>query len=513
MDIYEVKRLKNNNDTKENDEESKRTIDSRQGSQSFSFISKNKNRLLVGILLSLIGILDAVILGVNIGDAETLGNAGMGTALILGGFSWFYFAGLIPLITGISLIIYYFTSIWRGKIILSEQSFMFHEVRFKKDTAYIINKDEIDGFQYQNNLIGPKKGWVFLFVPLSVYILLYGLVLFDQPRAERITLPLLMVLSVVIMMISMIILIINPQQHLELVSKENYYDYWFTPEKIKLDQNESLEKLFEFEECRDKIIINGNKENLKNPINISDIQSKEAGCISILDWKTIFRLVLGIVLTLTGLISAFGEIWFGYQFFYIAIPYGIILIFESLLCDFNSEFTIKWDKPNQKISVFRKFKSKYHYKTFTKFTQVQNRYVLKKIDLFDVISAPIILYYGITQIVLGWLESDLSTSAVLLDMISSTILIVIIAVFIFVYWLVSVPSLSIQSGSIINHIELPVNPLLKYFKRHLIVNRDEKLEKIQYNHKDKAGILLRWIILVLMIIIPIVDTLNRYFIV
>lgn len=506
MDICEAKKLANKRDNIMENEDNKRVTNSEQENQSISFISKNTSRLIAGILLASIGILDAVILGVNIGNAEELGNAGMGTALILGGLSWFYFVGLIPLITGISLIIYYFTSIWNGKIATSPQDFTFHEQRFRKNGIYKIKKEEIDAIQYQNNLMGPKKTWVFIFVPLSIYILLYGLVLFDQPRAERITLPLMMVLSVVCMMVSLIILVLKPQKHLELASKENYYDYWFAPKNLNSESNESIENIFGFDNCKDK-------PDQSNLIKIEEINSKETGCITIHNWKTTFRLVLGLVLTITGLISAFGEIWFGYQFFYVTIPYGVILIIESVLSDFNSEFTFKWDKLNQRFSVGRKFKSKYHYRTFQKFTQATNQYVLKKIDIFDIISTAIMLYYGVSQIVLGWLASDLSIGMVLFDMISSSILIIAIIIYIFVYWLVPISSVSIQSGSIIHHIELPINPLLRYFKRDLNNNRNENLDKKENNQKEKTGILLRWIFLLLVIIIPLINTLLGYFVV
>ncbi len=216
--------------------------------QQVTFFSSSHSRLAAALLFLAIAVVDMVYLTLHIGTpaADNIGGTynGTGTAVVLGGVSFFYPVGLPLLITGVSLAIYLIFSRFFGRFARSENFLFFHEFRFGVPWLTEVPRSHVEAVRYQNTHLGPKVLWSCFLIPYSIMVLQYGLPLFNQPRAETNILPTMMTLSAVGGIFALIFLLFWPQDYLEIASKDRLYEMWVAPTTNAFEVRDKIVDLF-----------------------------------------------------------------------------------------------------------------------------------------------------------------------------------------------------------------------------------------------------------------------------
>jgi len=88
------------------------------------FFSLNLTRLIAAFILIIAGIISFNVFGLDVGHEVKYGSA-----VVLGGPSWFYVSGLPALGIGASLLLYFFLSPFRGVFSHSQNFYFFYELR------------------------------------------------------------------------------------------------------------------------------------------------------------------------------------------------------------------------------------------------------------------------------------------------------------------------------------------------------------------------------------------------
>ncbi|MBD3353756.1 MAG: hypothetical protein GF364_19895 [Candidatus Lokiarchaeota archaeon] len=437
--------------------------------QKVDIFSQTYSRLIAGFILTILGMLELIVLGTGTGQ-KTLAAVGHGAWMILGGFSWFYLIGLMPLIIGISLIFYYIFSIFSCRVAKSNNFYIFHEKRLNRSTITEIPINKVEAIQFRNNFLGPKKIWILIFVPFSIYILQWGIPLFGQPRAEDAILPTMILISAILSLISMIILVLFPQDYLELVTKENYYEFWFNPRNLDSSAKELLNQIFgtSLVKVQDQ---RGANYALKQDTS------------SILK-KLPFRIKIGCFILVISLISGFVEIFFANSFLLLASAYGVILIIEGLL-DFKDPKNIRFYQDNQKSLKIEMKKGIYYQNLkFNKLVESSEQEHFKSLDLFDIFFSSYLIVVATLQTTFGWVYLDTSSVAVILDMVFTTILLIVMIFSIMTYFCIEIQVKKITTANIDYKIQ--------YSEKRKMFDFIKKLCKKELRHEtdDKNRIFL-----------------------
>ncbi|MHA1341105.1 MAG: hypothetical protein ACTSRZ_11950 [Promethearchaeota archaeon] len=509
------------------------------------FNSQNYSRFVAGIILTIIGLVDLALLGAGIGDAETLAEHGTGTWLILGGFSWFYIVGFMPLMVGVGLLVYYNLSSWFGRFGISENNYIFHEKRPNISNLIEIPKKNVEAIQFRNNFLGPKKTWVFVFVPISLYLLLWGIPLFDQPRAEQFTLPTLIVLTVICQIFAMGILIFAPQKYFEIASHDKYYDYWFSPLNFEEDAQQKISKLFDLNiesadlkklgeqkgielikinlnhaKIKDKKISRANKSSKRDysenenvdeslpKLDLRDVFNKDAietpsngfkiddskrTMIIIKGGKNYFQIFFGVILIFISILSVYLEMFFSFYFSIVAIGFGVLLVIKGISEDLNDEIAIDIDNTllsNEKIiKINKKFLNKYWKIRIEKCQNIEFIDYFRKIDIFDVISFALIVGIAMAQIIFGWKYIDWNSNLIIIDVLVGTVLFFSIIFLFILYFVAPIKHLAISNKNSNFFIPIITNrsSIMPLNKRYIL----HSFRKIYQNKKTRKIFMVR----------------------
>jgi hypothetical protein len=193
------------------------------------FISCSLSRLIAGITLTLIGIASYLTFGIDVGHEVEFGSA-----VVLGGPSFFYLTGLPMFIVGLSLLLYFILSLFRGKFSESENFYFFYEIRPGFPWLTEIPKKDIEAIRYQNDHLGPKLAWVIFFTPFIVLQLMTAIPLFFVEKAgPKYVLSWSFLIYTLLEIIVLIILVLFQQHYFEIASKDMLYEMWFSPIRFK----------------------------------------------------------------------------------------------------------------------------------------------------------------------------------------------------------------------------------------------------------------------------------------
>ena len=186
-------------------------------------------RLAAAILLTIAGLLSLSIFGTDIGHEVPYGSA-----VFLGGPSWFYVTGLSALGFGLSLLLYCFLSLFRGIFSHSQNFYFFYEVRPGFPWLTEIPKKDIEAIRYQNNYLGPKLLWIPAFFPFIVMQFMTAIPLLGAERAapEHVLSWVFIIISF-IEIIALIIHVCFQQNYFEIATESRVYEMWFSPIKFK----------------------------------------------------------------------------------------------------------------------------------------------------------------------------------------------------------------------------------------------------------------------------------------
>jgi len=430
------------------------------------FNSLALTRLIVAILLIIAGIISLEIFGTGVGHELEYGSA-----VFLGGPSWFYVTGLPALGFGFGLLLYFFLSIFRGIFSKSKNFYFFYEIRPGFPWLTEIPIKDVEAFRYQNNHLGPKLTWIVVFMPFIVMQLMTAIPLFWAERAgpEHILSWTFVIISI-IEIISVIILVFFYQEYYEIATNTKLYEMWFAPVKFKNKEkfHEEFHKLLSF----------GNVESFKE---------RELGELRGEIFKNVkdkhsnyYRLILGSILVLLSIIMLTQMLFFGPLVWWVMIIYGFILIVEAVTQDFSKKGSelFFYDESTRVFKSYRKFWKKFQYIEAKNVKDIKVTYRLRSLDFFDVASITWLTMILIIQMGLGWYISD-SLSLILYDLISTLVGILII-IMLFIYLCFPINVVEFKTSTIKYQIPLSIQAS----KKNFIENIKQKITTFKETFKD-----------------------------
>ncbi|MHA1647331.1 MAG: hypothetical protein ACTSVL_07150 [Promethearchaeota archaeon] len=453
---------------------------------STTYFSFSWSRFIAGLIFIGFGIADFILLGHLIGhqNEESIGiYVGQGNAVFLGGVSFFYTVGLVPLIIGIWLVIFTILSAYKGDLSRSESSFYFHEKRPISPQFTGLRQSGIKRLIYRNNHLGPKKVWFFLLIPMSIRVLQFGFPLFGEHRAADEILPTMMVLTALGNFLALFLLVLFPQKFLEFSTSEKIYKTWIAPLSFGKNINDSILKTLEF-----------SKEGEESPEEISSLLTgkfsesfHQSLNVNVRSQKNYFRLILGGFLLVISIISLSFGILFSTNFSMIGATYGILLIVQAYNKDFAEKISINLDPKTKILNYTKIFKKKLYVEKISDVDEVGIIEHFRKLDILDIISTSFLLYLSAFESILGWKYHDFSSPLIMVDVFFTVLFCSCLLVLLMYYWAIPVSTLSIKVGNENIYLEIPVNISFK----KIFSNTVKKLKKGTKGSQNKKKFYLR----------------------
>jgi hypothetical protein len=445
-----------------------------------NFSSPALTRLIAAIFLITNGVISYVIFGDDVGHEIKLGSA-----IFLGGPSWFYVTGLPMLIIGLSLLIYFFLSQFGGIFSKSKNFFFFYELRPGFPWLTEIPKKDVEVVRYQNNHLGPKLAWIILFIPFIVLQFMTAIPLFNAERAGPD-----FVLSWTFLILSILdisalgILILFPQNYFEIATKDKLYEMWFSP--IKFRQSQFKEDFSEFLECSPNLrdIKVGTNNKIFSEVSSSNFQ--------------LFNLVFGLFLIIIAILMLTQMILFGPLVWWVALIYGVMLLVKSLFYDFSKKGgdTLQYSEVLKKFRFGRTFSSKFYYVGANNVDSIKVRKWFRKLDFFDIFGISGLLVFLTVQQFEGWLIAD--TLSLLLDNLISAALWISIIVIVILFLCLPIDVIELKTETITYRIpitlELKGKKLISKYYHNLV-----KFPKDVLKPDMKKTFLVRLTIIILLV--------------
>jgi len=448
----------------------KKTRDLREPIKSYlKFYSIAITRLIAALLLLIAGIISFSTFGSDVGHEIKYGSA-----VVLGGPSFFYVTGLPALGIGLGLILYFFLSPFRGTFSQSENFYFFYEARPFCPWLTEIPKKDIEALRYQNNHLGPKYGWIMLFLPFIVMQLMTAIPLLMIRRAgPDYTLSWTFITISILEIIALILLVMFQQNYFEIATSSHLYEMWFSPRAKVKNQSENEKRFSRFLDCDIEVEM---QNDLPRQIMNSNLKNTHF---------QLFNVVFGLFLIASAIIMMMFMVLFGPLYWWIALMYGLILILKSLCFDFSKKGGDKfyYDEKSRIFKFKRNFSYKFQYITNYKTESVSIKKWFRKLDFFDIFGLCGILVMLTVQQVEGWAIAD--TLPLITDNIISTVYMIIVLVFIFLYICLPIDVIELRSPSIVYQIPITLsrehqNLLQKYVMNLKNLPRDVLKEDMKW---------------------------------
>ena len=415
----------------------KRMRDLREPIDSYlKFFSISFSRLIASLLLIISGIISLFVFGTDVGHEVKYGSA-----ISLGGPSWFYVTGLPMLGIGLGLLLYFCLSLFRGIFSKSTNFFFFYELRPGFPWLTEIPKKEIEAIRFQNNHLGPKLTWIILLIPFIVQQLMTSIPLFFVKRAApSFVLSWTFLIISILEIVALMILVYFPQNYFEIATNDRLYEMWFSPIRFR-NQGLFKEEFSNFLECNPEERINSLNPAYDLPLKISKYHIK------------FFRLTFGIFLVISAVLMLTQMILFGPLVWWLLLMYGFILITKGISFDFNKRDGNSVEiSQNSNIFKFKRLsRFKFHFIEARDIKSLTIKKWFRKIDFFDVFGISGIIIFLTLQQIQGWVIAD--TIGLIYDNIVSTIYMIIILIFIFVYICFPVDVIEFRTPSITYQID------------------------------------------------------------
>ena len=394
-------------------------------------------RLIGSILLILNGLISYTIFGDDVGHEVEFGSA-----IFLGGPSWFYVTGFPMLMTGLGLLIYFILSPFRGKFSKSKNFLFFSEIRPGFAWLTEIPKKDIEFVRFQNNHTGPKLAWIILMIPFIVLQLMTAIPLLAVENAgPDFVLSWTFIVLSFIDIVVLIVLVIFQQKYFEIATKEKLYEMWFSPIKLK-NQSHFKENFANFLECSPNLreVETDNDDNIFSSVNSTNFQ--------------LFKLVFGLFLITTALIMLTKMVLFGPQVWWFALMYGLMLLVKALFYDFSKKNgdSFKFNEESKEFRFKREFLNKFHYIGANKVESLSVKKWYRKIDFFDVFGICGLLVFLTLQQLEGWIAAD--TLTLRIDNLISTLLWILIIALIIFYLCFPIDFIEVKSPSITYRVQI-----------------------------------------------------------
>ena len=379
------------------------------------FNSFTLTRLAAALLLIINGIISYLVFGDEVGHEIEFGSA-----IVLGGPSWFYVTGLPMLIIGFSLLIYFILSPFRGIFSKSKNFFFFYEIRPGFAWLTEIPKKDIEMYRYQNNHTGPKLGWFILMLPFIVLQLMTAIPLFAAERASpEYVLSWTFIMLSVLDIIALLVLVFFQQNYFEIATNEKLYEMWFSPIKLR-KQSQFKRDFSEFLDCAPNLRDNEDQGNntLFSEVNTTNFQ--------------LFKLLFGSFLIVIAIVMLTQMVSFGPLVWWIALMYGLMLLAKALVNDFSKKGgdTFQFNGYSKNFRFKRIFSYKFQYIAANNVGSINVRKWYRKLDFFDIFGISGLLVFLTLQQLEGWLIAD-TLNLVIDNLISTSLWIAIIMIIVF----------------------------------------------------------------------------------
>ena len=326
--------------------------------QSLCIFSIPWSYLVTGIALFIIGILDFIFLGYLIGHPgeEIIGEyIGQGIAVYLGGVSFAWTIGLVPLITGFIIVVY---CIYASKqVILSrtENSFIIQERRLLFPFITELRHSSIRKIDYTNKGLQLRHVWVMLFIPMGIRILQFGVPLFNEHLAHDNILPVMMVVTAVIDIVGALLMVIVPTHTLSFESEQKLYTVNFLP-----------------------VISTG---NINRTLVLSEETESHHKGEEKISYSSYFHLIGGLGMIIMSIIGLSLEFLWGTDLSMIGVTYGIYLVLRVF--------------QNKTPIYFTKFSKSTGY-----FPETDRTF--RKLTLIDITAISLLIYFSTLEFLWGW---------------------------------------------------------------------------------------------------------------
>ncbi|MEE9378725.1 MAG: hypothetical protein V3V33_11905, partial [Candidatus Lokiarchaeia archaeon] len=409
------------------------------------------SRLIAAFILIIVVLLTLLVFGAEVGHH----NTNYGSAVALGGPSFFYVTGLPALGIGFGLIIYFILSPFRGNFSQSRNFYFFYELRPFCPWLTEVPKKDIEAIRYQNNHLGPKLGWIMLILPFIVYQLMTAIPLFMVERAgPDYVLSWTFLIISILEIIVLILLVMFQQNYFEIATKTHLYEMWFSPIKLKY-RSELTEDLSNFFECD----IKGDDANDNSQLLFSELDNTHF---------QLFNLIFGLFLIISGIVMATNMVLFGPLFWWVAIMYGFMILVKAYSFDFSKKGEDKfyYNKENLIFKFRRRFCKKFHYVSAHNVESIKIRKWFRKLDFFDIFGLGAMIVMLTIQQIEGWFIAD--TIPTIINNIISTIYMGIIFIFIILYVCLPIDVIEFKTPSLIYRIQISLklkhkNLIQKYY--------------------------------------------------
>jgi hypothetical protein len=401
------------------------------------FNSVALTRFIAALLLIIAGIVSLLVFGMDVGHEVPYGSA-----VVLGGPSFFYVTGLPAIGIGFGLILYFFLSPFRGTFSQSKNFYFFYEVRPFCPWLTEIPKKDIEAIRYQNNHIGPKLGWIMLILPFIVMQLMTAISLFKVERAgPKFVLSWVFLTVSVLEIITLALLVFFQQNYFEIATDSRLYEMWLASRK-KYHQ-----KLSNFLGCEIERDIR--EDTYQNPL-FSEVSNTHI---------QLFNMIFGLFLIASAIVMLNFMVLFGPLFWWIALMYGSILIVKSLSNDFSKrggEY-FYYNERNKIFKFNRNFGYKFQYMNVSKVESIMIRKWFRKLDFFDIFGLGGMLIMVVIQQIEGWSIAD--TLPLIYDNIISTIYMVVVLIFIILYVCLPIDVIEFRTPSIVYRIPITLGKI------------------------------------------------------
>jgi len=459
-------------------------VDKHINFNSFAF-----TRLAAAILLTIAGLLSLLVFGTDIGHEVPYGSA-----VFLGGPSWFYVTGLPALGFGLSLLLYCFLSFFRGIFSHSKNFYFFYEIRPGFPWLTEVPTKEIEAIRYQNNHLGPKITWIPAFFPFIVMQLMTAIPLFGAERAapEHVLSWVFVIISI-LEIIALLILVCFQQNFFEIATESKVYEMWFSPIKFK-KLSRFKDHFSEFLGC-DVDVREGEKTNIGTFEGLDNTHLQT------------FNLEFGLILVILSLIMLINMVFFGQLVWWLALIYGSILLVKAFSHDFsdkNGDLFIYSEK-SKEFSFRRIFQYKFQYITARNVETIFVKKWFRKLDAFDIVFITGLLIFMVSQQGFGWWLADSYT--LILDNIFSTIILIIIFIGIFYFLCFPIDVIELKTATI--KYRIPVTTKLKFvniynkyvkeFAKFLKNNQDKDMKKTFFIRLGVLSLIIVGVVLYVLI--------------
>ena len=285
-----------------------------------------------------------------------------------------------------------------------------------------------------------------LFLPFIVMQLMTAIPLLMIRRAgPDYTLSWTFIIISILEIIALILLVMFQQNYFEIATSSHLYEMWFSPRAKVKNQSENEKRFSRFLDCDIEVEM---QNDLPRQIMNSNLKNTHF---------QLFNVVFGLFLITSAIIMMMFMVLFGPLYWWIALMYGLILILKSLCFDFSKKGGDKfyYDKKSRIFKFKRNFSYKFQYITNYKTESVSIKKWFRKLDFFDIFGLCGILVMLMVQQVEGWAIAD--TLPLITDNIISTVYMIIILVFIFLYICLPIDVIELRSPSIVYQIPITLS--------------------------------------------------------